>query len=661
MSSSFNFTQCAIDAQNAFLSNPGTTWLRDSQGNPTNNITEAWGVSFEACNNMCGPLGGHEAFQWTTFSAGVASWLLPWLALTAQLPYETKDGLTNLTSLVMAIGSPILITYSLCITILNSRWLNKRFASLIKENRELGGHQEDTIKAAWTILTESQHIPIAIRETKGTFAELVTSPENKIWWQTLREEVQRSKRVVTYSLLAQTGWVSITELISIIDFFMSPFDNATIGLLGVAINSLWMWMIPITLGWVWVGTQESAKTIEFALRRASTKAIIQGQACSERMVGFTDTTGEIHRDFELLMDTTEDIHNGDLERQFELHSLAPQRSRSINGHNPMASEDMRLLQKPAQTDVHCYSSPSSQIDNKSQITEEWNEVVSAPIKVSRHISGYEAEAGPIFNYARPWFHLQTSLSVMQAFSQLNRRIREKRTVSGCDWNEREMKENLTGNPTQMAAYIFPRRLKGSTERKRLPGLLSMILTATILAITVQWGTTGAAIMIAYLTPVIGLGCESGSYILYGTVATLIWFLLVTSAYLSYYYQRNFIPPKEPAVPSSIDKHMQVFLYVLIPTTRISGLVLAWCNSVYLLAISVIQFTNLYNSCWCEGCVLGHGREKAWVILWASGAQIASAATPSWIAAVIISLLTLLCAGVFFLNARGQELIVGQSQ
>ncbi|RDW75667.1 hypothetical protein BP5796_06488 [Coleophoma crateriformis] len=575
MSSSFNFTQCAIDAQNAFLDNPGITWLRDRQGNPTNNITEAWGVSFEACNSMCGPLGGYEAFQWTTFSAGVSSWLLPWLALTAQLPYETKDGLTNLTSLVMAIGSPILITYSLCITILNSRWLNKRFASLIKENRELGGHQEDTIKAAWTILTESQHIPIAIRETKATFAELVTSPENKDWWQTLRDEVQRSKRVVTYSLLAQTGWVSITELISIIDFFTSPFDNSTIGLLGVAINSLWMWMIPITLGWVWVGTQESAKTIESALRRASTKAIIQGQACNERMVGFTDTTGEIHRDFELLTDTTGEIHNGDLERQMELHPFVPHRSCSINEHNPRASEDMRLLQKPAQADVHSCSSPSFQIDNKSQATEEWCEVVSAPIKVSRHISGYEVEAGPIFNYARPWFHLQTSLSVMQAFSQLNKRIRDKQTVSGCDWNEGETKENFTGEPAQIAAYIFPRKLKGSAARTRLPGLLSMVLTATILAITVQWGTTGAAIMIAYLTPVVGLGCESGSYILYGIVATLIWFLLVTSAYLSYYYQRNFIPSRKTAVSSRFDKRLQVLLHFLIPTTRISGLVLAW--------------------------------------------------------------------------------------
>jgi len=74
------------------------------------------------------------------------------LALTAQLPYETKDGPTNMMSLMLAVGSPMLVTYSLCITILNSRWLNERFAFLRDENNKLGKHQIPAIAAAGYLL-----------------------------------------------------------------------------------------------------------------------------------------------------------------------------------------------------------------------------------------------------------------------------------------------------------------------------------------------------------------------------------------------------------------------------------------------------------------------------------------------------------------------------
>jgi hypothetical protein len=53
-----------------------------------------------------------------------------------------------------------------------------------------------------------------------------------------------------------------------------------------------------------------------------------------------------------------------------------------------------------------------------------------------------------------------------------------------------------------------------------------------MAITIQWGTTGAAIMIAYLTPVVGLGCRSGSYLVYGVAGTLSWICLSISADIS---------------------------------------------------------------------------------------------------------------------------------
>jgi hypothetical protein len=58
---------------------------------------------------------------------------LPWIALTAQLPYEAGGFRHNLMSGNLAVGSPALITFSLAITISNRLWAKKRFDRLIEK------------------------------------------------------------------------------------------------------------------------------------------------------------------------------------------------------------------------------------------------------------------------------------------------------------------------------------------------------------------------------------------------------------------------------------------------------------------------------------------------------------------------------------------------
>jgi len=191
--STFSFSQCGINATAEFLSAPNSTFLIASDGKFTSNLTQAWGISYESCNNLCGPRGGWEAFDWSFFSASVSSWVLPWLALTAQLPYQTRSSTRNLLALLLAVGSPMLITYALCLTILNARWINKYFASLRDKNKELGGKQVRTLEAARVFLKESQHVPIKVDENKSHFAQLVLLPENQAWWETLQKELLKSK------------------------------------------------------------------------------------------------------------------------------------------------------------------------------------------------------------------------------------------------------------------------------------------------------------------------------------------------------------------------------------------------------------------------------------------------------------------------------------
>ena len=69
----------------------------------------------------------------------------------------------------------------------------------------------------------------------------------------------------TYSLKFQTIIVVIAQTLTIILFFTSSANNSTIGV-GLSINSLWVWMIPVVIGFVRVGTQSQAKDVSDAFK-----------------------------------------------------------------------------------------------------------------------------------------------------------------------------------------------------------------------------------------------------------------------------------------------------------------------------------------------------------------------------------------------------------
>ncbi|MCJ1281785.1 hypothetical protein MMC26_001108 [Xylographa opegraphella] len=636
----FNYSQCQINAITTFTDAFNASFLVDSSGSFTNDPNNAWGIIYAKCIALCG--SGWEAFDWYFFSTSVSSWVLPWLALTAQFPYETRDSSTNLLSVLLAVGSPMLITYSLCLTVLNSRWINIRFRALCDRNEEVLGKQVKTMEAARIFLRESQHIPLEASGSRSTLAQLVVSPENRAWWYTLRKEVLKSKRewyvmkllyaleLRTYSLLAQVIWVILAVISAISDFFNATVDNSTMGI-GVAINSLWIWMIPVTLGFVWVGTQRSSSTIRDALMTA--EALVSEESASgvyeplrrvtNRMIGFRDRSSD----------------------EFSSTGSDLERCRRL------------LHEKPPPRTLYGIS-----------------------------IAGFEMEPGPIFNYARASSHFYTSRLVIDAFETLNARLEARHPVHrkeiGWNYDVRQWKDNLHGSPEEMEAYIYP-------PNYRLPSRDSHYmnwhyLLSTFIGVVLQWGTTGAAILTAYNTPVVGLGCESGAYLLYGSMATLSWALLALSAHFSHQYTlctESSNPPQPsttaaasdielgsllsqqttahssltlpPSPPLSIPPLPPSFLLPLIPLTRFLGVLLGSLNAIWLLLISILQFTNVYNNCWCESSVLGLGT-KAWIILWATEEQIVAAAWNSWVFAAVMSFTAVMIAGGFFVVVRGEE-------
>src|SRR5947207_8439616 len=93
-------------------------------------------------------------------------------------------------------------------------------------------------------------------------------------------------------------------------------------------------------------------------------------------------------------------------------------------------------------------------------------------------------------------------------------------------------------------------------------------------------------LFTYFTPTRGLGCHSGSMLIYFILSVLIAILFATSTYLSTSPTTD--PTCEPPKP----------LALCASAMRVFGNALALLNTIWIILYAVFHFTGLYNSCYC---------------------------------------------------------------
>jgi hypothetical protein len=242
--------------------------LVDGNNVPTDNISLAMGCRYSDCVRFSNQTTGWQLLTWNQFAPMFSAWLLPWLALTAQLPFETRGPATNIMSLLMALGSPLLAGYSLALMVLNARWINGTFRRLREQGRNLHPKRPehyDALSVIRWILIEIQHVPIKfVHGLNYDFAQMIGRPENAATWKKFGKEIFKTKREKTLSLFTQLAWVIVAQVLSICQFFTTGADDDSV-VLGLAVNALWAWMLPVVWGWVFVGTQVRARYIRDAI------------------------------------------------------------------------------------------------------------------------------------------------------------------------------------------------------------------------------------------------------------------------------------------------------------------------------------------------------------------------------------------------------------
>lgn len=178
-----------------------------------------------------------QYFQLADFAGSFTNWLLPWLGLMAQLPFETDNAWENLMSLFLAIGSPFFAAYSLTIAIMNRMWLRSHYARIKNRTHP---DQRLHLKNIFDVLCETQQVPMRTTLVSARLYDLVVHQRN--WWIDVDDRLQHTRRAWTFSFWAQTVAAIAAWVLTVTGSIASLLGNDKTAL-DLSASSLWLWMV----------------------------------------------------------------------------------------------------------------------------------------------------------------------------------------------------------------------------------------------------------------------------------------------------------------------------------------------------------------------------------------------------------------------------------
>ncbi|KAG2085394.1 uncharacterized protein F5147DRAFT_644888 [Suillus discolor] len=523
--SNINITDCFLNFRlNANQSLDPSGLVNGNGGNvSSSDIMNAVGFTYQMCLSQCG--SGTQNPTWSNISQQFGAWLLPYLALISQLPFGARHRVDNLMSAILTVGSPVLAGYPMILTILNANWISRRFEDLSFPNT----------KDAVRILISLQQSPLRITNEDSLLSSLVVLPQNDEWWPSIAGFLDYTH---TWSISSVTSiaWVVIAYLLTVASSLSDVSSNINSN--GQGTGSVWLWLIPIVIGWL----QLSPKCDYARIRKAMDDA---------------DAMAFVATDYGVVIKASD---------------LSERRAVSIDADTESPSSDDEML------------------------------------------------TPPVYNYARAISWSRSAEDVFNAFRIASNNAKLHRPVMiGTTWmnsNRRDFIEpgNRKGNASEVNAYC---RLPRYTVRSPwATGMFFRMFVASLLPLALQWATTGSAVIVVYLTPTVGLGCRSLGYLIYGALATVVWAMLVMSSILSHHAFSYSDRPRGPFSSTTLRlaKLASNFL-------RWGGKLAAIVNAIWIIAAGMLQFTDIYDNCYCNSSVLGRGAQYAYDIVLFDGINL----------------------------------------
>ena len=479
----------------------------------------------------------------------------------------------------IAIGSPALAAYSLAITRLNSRWLTRQFSYLYLPNKE-------HIPFAISTL---QHIPFRIDASGSLLPSLIVLPQNDRYWKVLSVAAKRTRQW-SVPVAMNIVWVLVSFLLTIVDSFVD-FNNfvGVPGDAGYSIAAVWAYLLPLVVGWLYVGCQPEADHLRTALDDAHDVTYV---ATAAEPVLATQVTGRTARAIEPSTKHIDHV-NADEKKTAPVFNYArvfiwSQHAEHILRlcENAAAKADRRITVRHGgewmggdDGTIPAYD----RIGNEAEVVQYCMEECDDPIG---HLPRGGSPQHPIHftpYSAYPPSPEPSAIGFLAAgtYAGADAYARRHASDASAKFDEEAPSAEVRAIPEQpvFATEVFHR-----------------VVAASILALGLQWCTTGAAIIIHLVTPPKGMGCRATTFIIYGVLATISFGLLLLSSILAHLARRQSIRERRSG--------LKTFIGYTATFTRWFGKALAIANGFAVLVLCTLQFAGTYDNCFCSSTIFG---------------------------------------------------------
>ena len=439
-------------------------------------------------------------------------------------------------------GSPALAAYSLQITHLNKYWIHTAFLNVKYPNSKL----------VPTALAAFHHIPVRIEEQPPFLHSLIVLPNNDGFWSHLA--AANKTRRWSIPLVMSYVLVIFSVIMTTIDSITSPPDAT-----GYGIAAVWTFLLPLVIGWLHVGCEPEPSHLRKSLAAANQDYWIS----TERRDHPTMTNNAA---IEFAEPGTVDFARKDELKPVPVFNY----SRAFVA--PMTAEVVLRLMKTAAANAR--------------------QKIPVGRALGRGISVWvEGENGETL----PENRIGTTAEVIEYCTRILQQPERNR------WDSTTSLDIQSPEVCPADAIYPPPEHHLPTTSRWAPGIWRRVLISSVLALGLQWGTAGAAVFINYKSPPVGLGCCSLSFLLYGVMGTLSFFLFLASSILAHMSR-----PLPGQVSTRSRSRSWCTTGAVI--SRWLGKFVAITSAIGILLVCSFGVIGAFDSCFCNSTTFNRGRQ-----------------------------------------------------
>ena len=468
--------------------------------------------------------------------------------------------LDDVLSFLITIGSPALAIYSLEITHLNGAWITEAFLDVNYPNSE----------KIPIVLSAFHHVPIRISHRPPHLHSLVVLHKNDGFWGLLFEAAQQTRRW-SIPLTINFILVVLAVILTIVDSYFSAGPGDT----GNGIAATWTFLLPLVIGWLRVGCEPEPGHLRKSLEAANKKAWVATSERGRPLPVVSSQRGEPVRGPPAI----EFMKAGqvDLPRKDELRPV-PLFNYSRAFVSPLAAELVLKFAKNAAANAE-REIPVGNILGRSDPPLTW--AVNEREEIAdRNRIGTDDEVTEYCTKAPP------------------PREEDSNPVVPVDSHPSEKTE--TNNPL---LPLHDPRLFTAHSSRWATGIWKRVTASAALALALQWGTTGAAVVVHYAAPPAGLGCRSIAFLLYGVAGTVSFLFFLVSSILAHASR-----PAQGRRREDDRSFTRDCQEAGATVCRWLGKGIAILSAMGILLTCIFQTTGAFENCFCTSTTFDKGRE-----------------------------------------------------